>query len=70
MDLAQVPEDEIAELRRLHARLPYLRRKPFVQILAMPTVLLCMRNTVHAQRKARAEIKARVIAAPEDFQLT
>lgn len=67
---APLDPGELDELRAVYATLPHLRTKPFRKVIADPVFLICLRNIAKAQRDARARVKARVAAAPEDFQLT
>ena len=63
---APLPDDDLAELRALQLRLPYLRRWPWARVMAMPVVLACLRNTLEAQRRARAAMRPGV----DNFRLT
>jgi hypothetical protein len=62
----QLSPDELAELKALHLTLPYLRQRPWEEIAASPLVLGCLRNTLLAARRARAE-RARL--DPTNFEL-
>jgi hypothetical protein len=64
--VTQLSPDELAELKALHLTLPYLRQKSWEQIADSPIVLGCLRNTLLAARRARAE-RARL--DPANFEL-
>lgn len=63
---APITPEELVELRALHLKLPKLRQMPWHQVEANPVVLGCLRNTLEAQQRARAD---REHLDPVNFEL-
>jgi hypothetical protein len=61
-----IPADELAELKEIHRSLPHLGKKPWSEIETDAVIIGCLRNTLRAQRRARAE---RAHVQPENFEL-
>lgn len=61
-----ISAEELVELKALHLTLPKLRHMPWEKVAANPVVLGCLRNTLVAARRARAE---RAHLDPANFEL-
>ena len=66
---APLPPEDLAELRALLARLPWLRGKPFAWVLAHPVVLRCLQNALEAARRERARQRDRAAREATTFHL-
>ena len=62
-----ISADDLEEIRALHLSLPRLRHTPWEQVARSPLILGCLRNTLQASRRAKAE---RAKLQPENFELT